>query len=83
MYMSYCKFEGTLSELRNCLGDVENHINEEAEYEVSEREIGFFRRIITEMYEFMCDLNLLNEYGELDEEELDRICEAMKKGYDE
>ena len=46
MYMSYCRFEGTLAELRACMSEVYDHVNEEAEYEVSDREINYFRQMV-------------------------------------
>lgn len=81
-YMSYCKFEGTYSELRNCLVDVEEHVNEEAEYEVSGREIDWFRNIVEMFHDFLCDQELLDEYGNLKMRRLDEICETMSKSYE-
>lgn len=82
-YMSYCRFEGTLHELRACMADVDEHVNEEAEYEVSDREIKCFKDMIYEVVGWLNDQCLLDEYGDVDEEQLDTICEAMKKSYDE
>ena len=79
MYMSYCRFEGTAAELRACLGDVEEHINEEAEYEVSDREIRSFRSMVEDFVNFLNENELLDEDGELNEDELDRVCELMKQ----
>ena len=81
MYMSYCRYEGTLSELRACMADVEEHVNEEAEYEVSDREITCFKTLITEIHEFMQNMELIDCEGELDYDELDRVCEAMAKRF--
>lgn len=83
MYMSYCRFEGTRSELAACLGEVEDHINMEAQYEVSEKEINHFRRMVKMFVEFLQEQELLNEEGELDKEVLDRVCESMAHGYEE
>ena len=83
MYMSYCKYEGTAAELRRCLGDADDHINEEAQYTVSENEIKHFRRMVTDFYEWMEQNDLLTNDGELDEERLDYICETMKQATDE
>lgn len=80
MYMSYCRFEGTRSELAACLGEVEDHINMEAQDEVSEKEISHFRRMVKMFVEFLQEQELLNEEGELDKEVLDRVCESMKYG---
>ena len=80
MYMSYCRFEGTEAELNACLDEVNEHIYEEAEYEVSDREIQHFRQIVERFVEFMDEHELLDEYGELDNSRLDEICEAMKHG---
>lgn len=77
MYMSYCKFEGAKAELGSCLATVDEHVNEEARDEVSEREIWFFRSMVREFYDWMHDVCLLDFEGNLDEEVLDEICESM------
>lgn len=82
-YMSYCRFEGTFYELRNCLSDVEEHVNEEAEYEVSSREIQEFRNMVEYFHDFLCNMELLDENGDLDMDELDNVCEAMARSYGE
>ena len=81
MYMSYCRFEGTLAELQTCLADVEEHVNGEAAYPVSDREIGKFRRIVTEFTSWLHDMALLDDEGYLDEDVLNEVCEAMSKAY--
>lgn len=81
MYMSYCKFEGTYSDLRACLNDVEEHVEEYAEYETSSREIQWFRNMVELFHEFLCDQSLLDEDGGLDTDVLDTICEKMAKSY--
>lgn len=80
MYMSYCRFEGTLAELRACLSEVEDHIYEEAEYDVSEGEIRQFRRMIETITDFMGEHEIIDCDGQLDEERLDEICEKMRHG---
>ena len=81
--MSYCRQENTFAALREALGDVEEHINEEAEYETSDREIREFRNMVEYFHTFLCEQELLDEYGDLDTDRLDQICEAMAKSYDE
>lgn len=83
MYMSYCRFEGTRSELNACLADVEEHAYEEAEYEVSDREINHFRQMVEHFYGWMVDMGLIDFNGELDRETLNDICEKMGKSYAE
>ena len=83
MYMSYCRFEGTHQELRACLEDVEEHIQEEAEYKVSENEIEHFQNMVRDFYSWLVDYELITEDGELDEEMLERACEYMRKSYRE
>ena len=84
MYMSYCRFEGTLHELRACIGEVVDHINEEAEYKVDDREIGYFRAMVEELVEFLCyETEIIDEHGELNEEALDSVCEKMKESWEE
>ena len=78
MYMSYCRFEGTKQELNACIAEVEEHIYQEAEYEVSDHEIRHFRQIVENFVSFLDQHELLDEYGELDEDKLDAICESMK-----
>ena len=83
MYMSYCRYEGTYSELRACLHDVEEHVEEYAEYEVSDREIQHFRNMVELSHEFLCEQELLDEDGNLDWDEIDKVCAAMAKSYAE
>lgn len=80
-YMSYCRFEGTYHELRACLSDVEEHVNEEAEYKVSEREIQEFRNMVEYFHDFLCEQELLDEDGNLDWDAIENVCEAMGKSY--
>jgi soluble cytochrome b562 len=81
MYMSYCRFEGTRNELRACLSDVEEHVNEEAEYEVSDSEINHFRNMVEEFVGWLNDMALLDEDGEIDRDALEQVCKAMAKSY--
>ncbi len=80
MYMSYCRFEGTQQELQACFSAVEEHVNGEAEYAISDREICCFKKMIEEVAEFLYDNDLLDEYGEVNATALDDICESMAKG---
>lgn len=82
-YMSYCRFEGTLHELKCCLNDVEEHINEEANDTVSEHEIACFEDMVKTFYEFLCEQELIDEDGELDTDRLSEIGDAMEKSYRE
>lgn len=81
--MSYGRQENTYAALREALGDVSDHINEEAQYPVSEREIMEFRHMMQFVVEFMYENDLLDEDGELDDEALCRVCEAMSHGMEE
>lgn len=81
MYMSYCRFEGTHQELKACLADVDEHLAEMAEYEVSEDEVDHFRDMVMDFIGWMRDSELITWNGELDEEQLDHICETMRKSY--
>ena len=80
MYMSYCRYEGTLQELRACIADVEDHVNQEAEWPVRDREVEAFRNLVHEMHEFMVNVEILDSYGDIDEESLDCVCKLMKEG---
>ena len=77
MYMSYCRYEGTFAELRVCLEDVDEHIYGMAEYGVSDHEIKEFRNMVERFVGWMQETELLDEDGELDQERLDEVCEAM------
>ena len=83
MYMSYCKFEGTLHELRSCLSTVEEHINGEAEYPVSDEEIRHFRDMVETFVNFIQDNGLLDDDGYLYEKRLDKVCKDMARGSDD
>lgn len=79
MYMSYCRHEGTLSELRACLSDAQSHSDGVAEYEVSEREIRYFKTMVEEFCDFLNENSLIDLDGELDADKLDEICESMAR----
>ena len=81
MYMSYCRFEGTRNELRSCMADVEAHISEEAEYEVSENEINHFRSMVYDFAGWLQDMALLDDNGCVNDKELDDVCAAMARAY--
>ena len=81
MYMSYCRYEGTHQELVACLADVDEHVMESAEYETSESEVRHFRDMVMDFFGWMQDNELITEDGELDEDQLDGICQAMRKAY--
>ena len=81
MYMSYCRQEGTLAELRICLADAADHVFGDAECAVSEREIRNFRDMVEYFYDWCNHMMLIDSDGDLDYEELDKICEAMAKDY--
>lgn len=63
--------------------EARDHVNEEAPYEVSDREITFFKTMVNEFVDWLHDMELLDADGEVDQDELDRTCEAMAKGYEE
>lgn len=81
MYMSYCRYEGTRNELNACMEDVREHVNMDAEYPVSDREIRCFKDMVYGMTSWLYEMDLIDEEGELNESELENICEAMAKGY--
>lgn len=83
MYMSYCRFEGALSELRACLNEVEDHMSGSAPYAVSDEEIFHFETMIEEFVGWMHDMCLLNDEGDIDTDELKSLTELMRKGYKE
>ena len=80
MYMSYCRFDGTLGELRCCLNEVTDHINEEAEDDVSDHEIKCFKSMVYEFVDFLNSAELLDSEGEIDEDVLELVCKKMKEG---
>lgn len=80
MYMSYCRYEGTLHEMRACIADVEDHVNETAEWPVRDREVESFRNLVHEVHEFLVNVEILDNYGDIDEEALECVCKLMKEG---
>lgn len=83
MYMSYCRFEGTRHELGACIQEVYDHINEQAEYEVSDNEIDNFRKMVHSFVELLQDAEILDEDGEINEEKLDQVCTLMGQRFGE
>lgn len=83
MYMSYCRHEGTFSELKACLADADEHMCEEAEYPVSDREIKHFQNMVEYFFNWCDESGLIDEYGELKYDRLEEICESMRKGGEE
>ena len=83
MYMSYCRYEGTLNELRACLADAQEHIDGEAEHSVSINEIGQFEQLVRDFVDFLTDNDLLDEDGYLDDDKLGEISKAMRRVSDD
>jgi len=84
MNMSYCRWRNTLNDLRDCINDATDHINEEAEYKVSPEEINAFKNMMYEAYEFMAyTAGIIGSDGELDDDALERACEALGKEWSE
>lgn len=81
MYMSYCRYEGTLHELRVCLDNAAEHIDHGAEYAVSEEEITCFKLMVREFMDFMHDYGLLDLDGDIDEKALAAVCKDMSRAY--
>ena len=79
MYMSYCRFEGTRAELNTCLSVVEEHVNGEAEYRVSENEVNHFQQMVQDFVGWLHDMALLDDEGYLDEDALNEVCDDMMK----
>lgn len=82
MYMSYCRFEGTKQELAACLREVNDHIECQAEYGISEREIRHFKTMVYDFVDFLNDNSLLDDCGEIDREQLESVCKLMEKSFD-
>lgn len=83
MYMSYCRFEGTHSELRTCLDVVNDCMNEYNEYPVSDHEIQEFVSMMGDIVNFLQDWELLDEDGDLDYDVLHMICDSMRQAHPE
>ena len=75
--------EGTKMELAACLRDAEDHVNGDAEYAVSEREIDCFEAMVEMFFEWMQDMALVTDEGELDREALQDVCVAMSRANEE
>ena len=81
MNMSYCRYRNTLTDMRDCINDAVEHINEEAEWVVDDDEIKAFRTIVKEMFEFMKFCEVIDFENEcINEEELDECCFRMEIG---
>lgn len=76
--MSYCHFENTLLALRECLDDVQEHVEEYADYPTSARETERFRMMVHEFVDFLNENGLLDEYNDVDEAALDDVVEKMQ-----
>lgn len=70
-------------ELRACLNEVDDHVMESAEYEISNNEINHFRQMVIEFVGFMKDNDLLDENGDLNFTELDHVCTNMAQSFNE
>ena len=80
MYMSYCRIEGTLNEMRAVIGEVEDHVYQEECSPVSGREISAFENLMHEIFDFLEDMELIDyEHEWLDRERLEEICNMMAK----
>jgi hypothetical protein len=83
MYMSYCRFEGTRQEMDSCINEVIDHINGDADYKVSDREIEEFRKMLRNFVEFLQDTEILDANGDIDGDVLDEVCKDMSYGHEE
>lgn len=84
MNMSYCRYENTLNDLKDCIEDAVKHINEEAKYSVDDREVRYFREMIKTMFQFLDFCEVIDyENCCLDENELDECCFRLEKGNSE
>ena len=77
--MSYCRYNNTRSDLNDCISDCTKHVDMSAEYKVSDSEVDQFRGMVEEMVEFLLDLELIDEHGELDCDRLDDVCKSMRE----
>ena len=66
-------------ELTSCLNTVEEHVNHEAEYAVSENEINNFQQMVQDFVGWLHDMALLDDEGYLDEDALNDVCDEMSK----
>lgn len=67
-------------ELQACFDAVNDHVNGEAEYAISDREIYNFKRMVGDIAEFLRENDLLDEDGEINQTALDDACAAMERG---
>lgn len=79
-YMSYCRFEGTHHELRACLNEVQDHIDCEAEFSVSDGEIAQFKEMVEYFHEFLVDAGILEMGTRIQQDRLEEVCEQMRHG---
>lgn len=83
MYMSYCRFEGTLAELRACLWSVEEHADGNAEFPVSDREINCYNDMVAAFFNHMQEMGYIDWDVTLDLDALQQVSEQMRKGEEE
>lgn len=76
--MSYCRFENTLLALRECIDDVQEHVDGYAKYPTSEGEAKQFRMMVQEFVNFLNENGILDEYNDVDEVALADVIERMR-----
>lgn len=82
MYMSYCRCEGALHEVRAIMGQVDDHLNGDAEHGMSYSEIQRFKDLVEEFTGWLADIGILSEM-DLDTRTLDEVCKKMEEGYED
>ncbi len=75
MYMSYCRNEGTYHEITACIDAVQEIIDSDGtdRSTMSGREAHYFVEIIRAVQGFLIENELLDEFGDLNEEKLDGL----------
>lgn len=73
MYMSYCRNEGTYQEITACLDAVQERLDDVTCEQMSQKEAHYFVEIIRAVHYFLIENDLVDEFGDLDEDKLEEM----------
>lgn len=77
--MSNCGFWKVRYDLKARFNIVDNKVNGCCESAIPEHEVKDFRQLIEDIVDWLRNMNLLDDYGELNEDELSDVCSVMMK----
>ena len=77
VFMSYCRQEGAGKAIDEALGQIEEY-KDNPDMDMSDSEVKAFRKYIRHIYDWMCDMYLIDGEGAFDDCELDNVCLELK-----